>query len=291
MSEQPFVNRRGRPIFQEDLDDLSIDGEKISPDPPVAVKQQKKPKKQRPSMTKRRKFVVVALVVAVLLSPLVVGEVVRLSYDNSVTGAKENIQRLTQSTVLPLQKKTNATAAQVQHVAEQLGVIRDGLCPGGAVDNVAGLYSRAKEALRQCTSYRVKVASLALSVKELGEQAGYLETIAPLMSSVTVVADDQYAVLSAQAENWKTLFDKLSAVTPPTSLRTAHERLVEYAKQVSSQWTALDGASHAQDMTAFKEAENNLGESYAAVRAVADDVNQAVATTQKHASDTAKQLN
>ena len=273
--EEKFTNRHGHTIsaLQAAADALPEPEHKLS----VATQplRRKRRKFHLSSVQKRILFIVLAVI---LIVPFLVGEYVRSAYTGDVSSAKSNISKLFASTLT--QQKNPVTSKSLTDVDNQLSAIRDGLCPGELLDNLAKLYPTAQQAYDGCAAYRSNVAALEGLVSSAAAQTAYLEQLQPLLTSVSKPLEDQFAVLSAQQENWQDFVDGLKRLSVPFTFNAAHAGLVKEAEAVRDQWIALVQASNAQESAAFRTARTKLTESYAAFRAQTSQFSSAVAASQ-----------
>jgi hypothetical protein len=219
---------------------------------------------------------VIALVA--LLTPMVVGEYVRMTYSRNIDSAKGNVSRLLDGTVSKQSAVDNSSSLSA--AAMQLSTIRDSLCPGDFLDNLAKLYPRAKEAYDECAVYKSSVSSLTDLVSVSAQQMAYLEQLQPLLIGVSKPLEDQFAVLSAQQENWLGLVDGLNRLTVPSAFSSAHAALVKEASGIREQWVALVQASNVQDSGAFRAARTKLTDNFTAFHAASSNFSAAVTRSQ-----------
>lgn len=273
--EEKFTNRHGHTIsaFKETANDLPEPDYKTATPTPV---------KRR----KRRSFhlsplgwkIVVISIAVIVLVPVLVGEIARGAYSSNVSSAKNSISKLFDSVLA--QQKSGVTSKTLTDTESQLASIRDGLCPGGFLDNIAKLYPRAQKAYDDCAAYKSSVATLTDLVGSAADQMTYLEQLQPLLSVVSKPLEDQFAVLSSQQENWQSFVDGLKQLSVPAAFSSAHAGLVTQASAIRDQWIALVQATNNYDSAAFRAAEAKLTESSTAFRAQTTGFSEAVATTQ-----------
>lgn len=277
--DEKFTNRHGHTItaVQEAVSAL--------PEPEYKTKTaEPRARRKRPHvrLTKTHWGIIGSIVAVLIIIPLLVGEYVGAAYGRNVDDAKRNVRSVF-STVLA-QQKTAHTSRSLTDAANQLSSIRDGLCPGGFLDNLAKLYPRAQQAYDACASYRSTVTALVDQVTIASSQMAYLENLQPLLDGVAKPLEDQFAVLSAQQENWQTFVDSLGAISAPLSFAPAHANLLKEATNVRDQWIALVQATNAQNSAEFRAARTKLTESFAAFRAQATVFSDAVHATQVNLS-------
>jgi hypothetical protein len=265
MSDEQFTNRHGHTIsaLQEAVNDLPEP--EYRADVPVRPAKRRKRRAFRPTPLQIR--IVLILLAIIILTPILVGEYVRGSYDNNVGVAKDGIKNLFAS-VLTQQNKS-VTSKTLLDVNVRLSVIKDGLCPGGFLDNLAKLYPRAQQSYDNCATYRSTVAALQDSVSVAAAQMAYLEQLQPLLTSVSQPLEDPFAVLSSQQENCQAFVAKLNRLPVPASFAIAHTGLTTQASAIHDQWIALVQASNVFDSTAFNAARTKLTDSFTAFRATA----------------------
>lgn len=273
--EEKFTNRHGHTIsaFKEAAAVLP------EPDYKTTVPTPVKRRKRRSFRLSNFQWKIVTIVVAVIvLVPVLVGEYVRGTYGGNINGAKSSVSKLFDSVLA--QQKSGVTSKMLTDTENQLATIRDDLCPGGFLDNLAKLYPRAQTAYNDCAAYRSGVAALTDQVGTAAEQMMYLEQLQPLLGAVSKPLEEQFAVLSSQQENWQSFVDGLRQLSVPLTFSSAHAGLVAQAVSIRDQWIALVQASNAYDSAAFRTAKAKLTESYAAFRAQATSFSDAIASTQ-----------
>jgi hypothetical protein len=226
--------------------------------------------------------IVAIVVLVVVLAPVLVGEYVRATYGKNIDDARGSVNRV--FVAAKSQQKSAMTSKTLIDIGSQLSSIRDGLCPGGFLDNLAKLYPRAQSTYNDCASYRSSVTALADQVTVASGQMAYLESLQPLLEGVSRPLEDQFAVLSAQQENWQTFVDGINKLLVPLSLSSAHASLLKEATNVRDQWIALVQASNTQNSAAFTEARTKLTESFAAFRAQTVSFSSAINSSQTNLS-------
>jgi len=281
--KQGFVSRRGHQVGlnQIDMKDIDIDqDEGARPSDQVTPKKpEPQPRHTRGGWT-RKKVIILSIVIALLLVPVLAGELVAAQYRTGVSGAKNDLAKVVSTDVLPAQKKSTVTADQIRSIAGKVNDIVTGMCRGGLVDNIAGLYPRAKSALDDCKTSQSKYAALVSGLYELENQARYLERVEALIKPVATPTTDEYAVIGAQQTAWQTAADGLKKLSPPDSMKATHAELVAHAGAVADNWSKLNTANNSQDGAGFTAAEKALGAEYEAVRATSAKFTTTITSTQ-----------
>lgn len=289
-SEKSFVNRRGRKQgldMTSEVADFELQT-KTSPDKP---KFSLKMPRVRKKLSRRWRVVVVAALIILVITPIVLGEMVRLSYVQSLASAKSSLSELVRSKVTTAQSKDDLSSGDIGEIARELQSIRDSSCSGGLVDNIASVYPRAKSAHDECIALRGVIAGLAAPMQDMYEQLEYLEKLQPITDIVSRDQGDQFAVLSAQQENWKSVADKLKQLSPPTSFRENHESLHKQADQIAELWMKLSKAHDVQDAEAFRATEVDLAKSYEAFRTFSDKFKLDIGKSQSQVSSAYAKVN
>lgn len=294
-----FVNRRGHnsDVSSAELDSLSIDAqpevEPVSEQPKSSKKpkdtkksiEAKKPKTRRHAKwTRKKTFILVAVILVLVAIPVIVGEVLRAQYLASTSAAESSLKSIVTNDVLPLQKKSDITSKQVSAVTDKLEEVRDSMCPGGLLDNMASLYPRSHEAHEECIAERGKIASLVTQMRDMVGMLAYIESINAALAPVSGQTTDAFAVIATQQSNWQQVDEKLEKLSAPTPLKTANDQLVTAVKSITDGWSKLNVANNAQNAADFQAAEKQLSDGYASVRASKDVF--AVAITDKQATIT-----
>lgn len=285
-----FISRRGRQVgvHEVDLKGIDIDtddGNNASAMTPRTssrpVKKQKPQQPKAPRSISRKKVIVTAVVVALILAlPLVAAELVVAQYRSGVTSAKADLQELASQTVLPLQKKTTVSADQLRGVATHVNDIVGRMCRGGMLDNAAGLYPRARTALSDCKEAQRSYAALTSQLYGLEAQARYLERLGVHLKPVTTPITDEYAVIGAQQAAWLAAAESIKKLSPPDSMKSAHADLLTHVSAIAEGWSKLNAANDAQDAVAFTDAEKLLSTEYEAVRSSSTQLLSVVSDTQ-----------
>ena len=287
-SQEFFVSRRGRQVgvHEVDLKGIDIDSDNASGATVERSRRATRPEKssQQPKPTRsisRKKVIVTVVVVAILLAlPLIAAELVVAQYRSGVTNAKTDLQEYVSQTVLPLQKKTTASADQLRGVATQVNDIVGRMCRGGMLDNAAGLYPRARSALDDCKEAQRTYAALTAQLYGLEAQARYLEQLGAHLKPVTTPITDEYAVIGAQQTAWLAAAESIKKLSPPDSMKSAHADLATHVSAIADGWSKLNAANDAQDSVAFTDAEKLLSTEYEAVRGSSAQLLGVVSDTQ-----------
>lgn len=297
-----FVNRRGHnaDVSDKELDTLSIDEQpgvesQEEKKPIKAIKepnrQLKKPKVRRHAKwTRKKTFILIGFILLVIAIPVVIGEFLRVQYLASASAAENSLKLIVTNDVLPLQKKTDITSKQVLSVTDKLEEVRDGMCPGGLLDNMASLYPRSHKAHEECIAERGKIASLATQMRDMAGMLAYIESVNAALAPVSSSSTDAFAVIATQQSNWQQVNEKLQKLDAPTALKAANEQLVTAVKSITDGWSRLNVANNAQNAADFQAAEKQLRDGYAAVRTSKDAFQAAIATKQDAISSTSQNL-
>lgn len=271
--EEFFVNRHGKKVSGDGavLEETPSPEKVVTPTrPPVVEPIVTKPKKIKKvrgkKQTKKITLILFAVLVALALTPLLGGEAVRARYLASSDGAKNELFDYATKTIVPQQKK-QVSLKQLSEAATRVEQIRDNACDGGFTDNLALLYPRAKEAFDKCIGQKQKIAAVAANLRDLESQVRYLDSLAPILDPIAKPAGEEFAIISAQHDNWKAFHEALGKLSPSASQRTAHDDLKAKTKVIVDTWSALNSANNAQDAAAFSDAEKKLSENYEAFRA------------------------
>lgn len=272
--EEKFTNRHGHTVaaVKEAVSTL--------PEPEHVANPKPIRRRKKRVFRFRRIHVYILLILAaiIILVPVAVGEYVKGAYDSNVSDAKHKVAQLFYSVTLA--QKNQTTSKTLAFAASQLDTIRDNLCPGGFLDNLAKLYPRAQEAYDNCATYRASVSALDDLVSNASEQMAYLEQLQPLLQAVSKPLEDQFAVLTSQQENWQTFVNGLKQLSVPISFNSAHANLLKQASAVQEQWIALVQASNTYDSGAFREARTKLTGSYTAFQVASGEFTNVINSTQ-----------
>lgn len=289
-----FVNRRGHnsDVSSDELDSLSIDAQPEVEPASEQPKSSKKPKDTKKSAgakrpktrrhakwTRKKTFILAAVILVLVAIPVITGEVLRVQYLASASVAESSLKTIVTNDVLPLQKKSDITAKQVSAVTDKLEEVRDSMCPGGLLDNIAMIYPRSQEAHRDCIAERGRIASLVTQMHDMVNILAYIESINAALAPVSAASTDAFAVIATQQSSWQQVSESLQKLNAPTPLKTANDQLVTAVKSITDGWSKLNVANNAQNAADFQAAEKQLSDGYVAVRASKDVF--AVAITDK----------
>lgn len=287
-----FVSRRGRQVGMHEVDMNGIDIESTTDTPKPAKKEAKttftpdpkqgvtKPKRARTPWSKRKKLIVMSVILAVLLIPLVIAELVTAQYSNATSNAKNDMSKLVSATVLPVQKKSSMTADDIRDISGKVNGIAANMCRGGLIDNIAKLYPRAKSAHDSCKETQNKYVTLTTSLYNLETQARYLDKVGTVIKPVSTPITDEYAVIGAQQAAWATAAEDLSKINPPSEFKSVHSELAAHVSAVADNWSKLNTANNGQDGASFEGAEKALTVEYEAIRSTSGEFVSILSSTQ-----------
>lgn len=290
--EQPtfFVSRRGRQVgvHQVDLTNLDIESNDSADLTKKEIKSDKTPDKKRTIMKQpkqpfswsKKKTIVLVSVLAILALPVVAAELVAAQYREGSSSAKRDLDNIVKSTVLPAQKKSAIDNDQIGAMAGQINGIVAKMCRGGLLDNAAGLYPRAADALADCKADQALYAALTNELYNLEKIARYLEAMDVTMKPVATPITDEYAVIGSQQTQWLTADESLKKLSVPDAMRSAHASLSSHVSAVATAWSALNTANNEQDAAGFTEAEKKLASEYEAIRAVSGEFTEVLGKSQ-----------
>lgn len=276
MSEEEFINRRGHAVSEvkaavETLPEPDIK----QPAKPTVTR--RKRKRLRLSAT-QKKYIFIALAVLVAV-PFLVGEYAHMTYEGEVSQAKKEISALFSSVKT---EQTKAMSSKTLTDADKkLGEIRDKLCAGGMLDNIAGLYPRSKTAFEACNTYRSGIATLEDNVNVAAAQMTYLERLQTILSGVTEPLKDQFAVFASQQELWQTCVTSLEQMTVPKTFTDAHKAMLEQATTIRGQWITITQAANVTDAAKFNTARAKLTTAYAAFRDSSNGFSASISANQQ----------
>lgn len=286
-----FINRHGKKMTLDGTPvDLPVIDEPVASLPSQTTIKPKKVKKVRNKKPIKKVLAIILIFLGVLvLIPVVTGELVRARYAASHDGARKELLEFAAETVVPQQKK-QMKLVQLSEAANKVEQIRDDACEGGLLDNMATLYPRAKAAHGQCIALKQKIAAIALGLRDMENQVRYLEALAPALEPVAKGTTEEFAIISAQHENWRALTEALAKLSPAASQRAAHEQLKLQSQAIVDAWSALNTANNSQDAAAFAAAEKKLGEAYEAFRSSSSALAKVMNDTQTNLTASYKTL-
>lgn len=254
-----FTNRRGRSVSTQ-IDEIHIghNDNVIAPDVP---KKTEKPRRRRKRPLPKIFWQVLALLIGLGVAvPIVVGESVRATYEREVSVVKKELTDIFND-IVERQKKP-VSSETLKASTEKLVKLRDKLCVGGFLDNIAMNYPRSKESYEACSAYRSKIATLAEMVTQATEQMKYLEQLSTILSNITKPLEDQFAVLSAQQENWKAFTSNLEQMTVPATFKNSHAQLIGASNSIRDQWTDLVVAADSLDSAKYSATRSKIASAY-----------------------------
>jgi len=268
-----FVNRHGHQTDFEsvDLTDVAIDAEPTTTEPSNEMKKGDKRlaklrRRRHLKWSRKKTLIVVAIAAILIIVPVVTGEILRVQYLASADSGKSALKAIVTNDVMPLQKKSDLTSKQLSGVTDKLEQARDGMCPGGFLDNLAMIYPRSKSAHETCINERGKIASLVTQLRAMEKILAHIESVNVALAPVTAPTTDAFAVIATQQSNWQSVSENIQKLTPPTELKLAHDQLVAAVKAVTDGWSKLNVANNEQNAANFQAAEKQLTDGYAAVR-------------------------
>lgn len=288
MSVESYRNRRGRQLHMsdEELSSLHIDDEsaRSSSTTPLI-------KRRRSS---QRRWRVPALITAVVITILAIGyvlggEYLRMQYEVS-TRVGDVVEEQASQVLQAQRAKTIDTAALFDKPLKELKSLQSTMCPGGFLDNAAMYYVRAAAAREKCLEERGKLNSLIAHINTMRASHEYLIRMKATLKAATGPREGQFAVISAQMDIWKNIHEKLKGLGVPTHLRSAHEKLVNEAKNIHDQWSSLAQANTKKDGEGFKATQKKLGAAYLALNDVAQIIERESAQIQYDLSDSYQAL-
>lgn len=288
---QFFVSRRGRHVGLHEVDLQGIDVEHDEPSAGQSATEKPKPRHTEKAVeqparartrvwTRKKATILLTVVAALIAAPVVAAELVAIQYREGVDSAKRELDSTVQSEVLPMQKQPTVPADKLRAVAGRVDEIAARMCRGGMLDNIAGLYPRAKTAHDDCKAAQRNYTALAKSLFDLESQARYLERLEGLLRPVTTPITDEYAVISAQQTSWRTAADGIKKLSPPVTMASAHTELNARTSAIADAWAALATANNSQSATGFTEAEQTLSAQYEALRATSERFTEVINDTQ-----------
>jgi hypothetical protein len=271
--QEVFVSRHGRrtALDNVELGGLNIDDQQSAVTTTVEI--QKNPKFKpirdfhmpRPQMSKKKVAVISLVLLAIILLPLAMLELIGLQYHQGAVALKNDIDRIAKQTALPLQKKA-VTADALGKPLTELRSSANGACRGGLFDNIAALYPRSKAEFDQCNVAKSKTNAIILQLATLQNVQRYEESADAILKPALAASDSPYAVFPDQVAAWQTVVGKLKKLDAPNELKTFHSSLVQVSQDIAAQWTALNTANNAQDQASFDEAQTKLGSFYESLR-------------------------
>lgn len=279
-----FVSRRGRQvgINQVDLKGIDVDDDPSTKSPAQAApkKQAPKSKRTRGGLTRRKKGIFAVIILTILLVPFVTGELVAAQYRAGIPAAKSTLESIVSKSVLPAQKKPSLTADSLRGIANEVDEIVGGMCRGGLLDNMASLYPRASNALKDCKDNQAEYASLVSALRQFEKETRYLERVDTVMKPAATPITDEFAVIAAQQTAWQEASEALNKLSPSGEMQAAHLAISANVKAIAENWSKLNQATSAQDAAAFMEAEKVLASEYEALRSASAGFNQVLQAAQ-----------
>jgi len=277
-----FVNRHGH---RTDLNRVDLSDVSVERDGPVHSEYElKDPIPKRPkrifTWTKRHTLITAIVVAVVVVVPVLTGEIFAATYQAGANGVHDRLQKLVQDKVLPSQKQTTIKASTVGDIAASVEDLRSSTCSGGLSDNLAELYPRSNNALKNCLQKTEQLSKLSSGLRKLESEARYIESILAATKTVTAPSSEPYAVISAQQSNWQSARDAVNKIHPPNEWQKQHSDLKKWVTIVADGWSVLNTASNAQDKAGFEAAEKALNEGYENIRTTISGLQTALHETQ-----------
>lgn len=286
MSREKFVNRHGHRMRVDVNPGAAITEQK--PPKVTAVKKQGQPRSAhtlpRLRISNRVILPFVMLVIVGVITMIVTADSVKRGYERQTAVMKRSvIDRGKQS-------------ASSETVAEEIiNDLRGSLhaptsCLSSGLD-VVSWYGPARNARETCQTTAATYQKLQRSIEDMLAAAEYLKHISTLFSdAVSAPSSGGFGGINEYSDAWDDAVTGLGAVTPPESLRLAHQSLTSKATAVRDAWAALRDANSSQDAGAFRAAETRLNEQYTAFRGTADGIQRIISSLQSSVLLYTKQL-
>lgn len=302
-----FVNRRGHKqhdISADELSNLSIDDQPSAQPDHIVIGQttpshrqtddnhpsSSRPRTRRSPKWNRKKSVVVTLIiVGIIVIPIGIGEALRIQYTASASAARQALRSLVASDVLPLQHKMTITAAELSTITLKLQTIRNDMCPGAIIDNMASLYPPARAAYDRCIAQRSALNQIITAQQRLTSSVTYIEKMTSILKRVVTPTTDSFAVITNQQSDWQAVSDQLTSLSPPLELKTGHLALIDGVSKVRDGWSKLNIANTEQNAQAFTAAEQQLSDGYSDVRKSETIFNEAITKEQVAMTEASKE--
>ncbi|HEX8390606.1 MAG TPA: hypothetical protein VF597_04255 [Candidatus Saccharimonadales bacterium] len=255
-SIKPRANKKPQFVPVGTTIDLTLN-ETAAPKRPYAV--------DRTWFTRPRIIKIALVVLAVVMVPIIVGEVVAAQYTQAIRTAQRELVVVANESKL-VQKKPTVSADQVRQQANKVDGIATRMCRGGFMDNMASLYPRAARAHRDCVAGRSGYAALASGLYGLETETRYLERLQAVLQPAVALSSGNEAVIEAQLKAWQDSADKVKKVSPPEKMKPAHEQLAIKVAAIVDGWSQLKTANDSQDLAKYTEVKVSLEANYAGVR-------------------------
>ena len=307
--QEVFVSRRGRKTKLDDIDLGSVNIDEQQPlketektAPVKAAKPMKKPSREprqpvftMPKVTRpevgRRTWIMTLIVLSVILfAPILLLEGIALQYRSGADALRNDVKAIAKNTALPEQKKVALSDDAIAKTLNALNASRDNSCKGGFLDNLAELYPRSNDALRQCATLNGQVSALINSLSVLKNMQSYSKSTEAALRPALAASDSPYAVIPDQLTSWQTAEGKLKAINPPSQLASFHTSLKQVVSDIAAQWSALNNANNGQDTASFKDAEGKLSSFYESLRELSPTLTEAQQKAQTDVSSAAARI-
>lgn len=290
MSEQTFRNRRGNKVSISDAV-AEIESEKVTPPTAKAKPNKEQPAKKNPSprtnnkksprprrallrIPKKVAILIAAIVFLLALVGLLVVDGAKREYESQTAAMRRNVTDITTS---PSSRETPAVAV-TEHLLESLDRSAD--CK--ATLDVTQWYAPAARAQETCQTVAENYEQLRQNVQTMRILAVYASEIeksldAPLQNPNS----GTFASIVEYTDRWEAVVEKLEDVTPPDAMKGAHTKLVERVGDVRDNWQSLRTANAEQERASFEQAEEQLTDSYVALRSSHQDIVRALTEHQR----------
>lgn len=281
MSEFEFRNRHGRVVSAEMTEEVE------APQPEaVAIP---KVRRQRKKIRIRKKYLGIGFIVLIVLTliPLAIGEYSRVSYTKEVSEAKRSVS---ESLNKAASYNTSVRSENLKASVSELVAVRDNMCEGGFLDNIASYYPRSKQALADCSEFRSHVTSTSEAVTGAAAQLEYLEQLQFVLEPALKPLEDRFAVLASQSENWQNIVTSLEKLTPPSSFYASHNELLTNSKAIRDNWIEIVAAANTYDSAGFTSSRAKFEQNYQKFRQTADLFISNISMSQKNVVDSVKSL-
>ncbi len=277
MSE--YINRHGKKIRVNDDEVLAIDtSTPVIPDADK-VKRRILPRLRvlnlpRPHLSRRTVIFGGIVILGVAVAVLVTADSVKRDYERQAAAMRRTV---TDRSKQSLSAETSAANA-IKSLRGAL--LASTSCKVSGID-VVSWYGPAKVAREDCQKTADNYRKLQLALDDMSVMTAYLETMSSALSpSVTIPAEQGFAVISEYAQNWNASIGSLEQIKPPPALNRQHQTLLAKASTLREAWDALVSANNARTIEGFKAAEAKLTESYTDFRTAADGIVVIIQSTQ-----------
>lgn len=277
MSEDKFTNRHGHRVNVEKTDNAEVSKKML----PTAgntsqAAAQAHAKRRFLRIRLSKKLVIPLLVVAGIgiLAMFVTADSVKRDYERQTAAMRHTVAERGK------QAMSSETAAASAATDLRHALSASTSCKTTGPD-VVSWYGPAKQAREECQTTAEHYKKLQNAVDDMTAVAGYLQSANGLLNNAIAAPNDGgFAIIGDYADSWNQAVDGLQKLSPPESLKSSHQVLMQKSTAVRDAWNNVRDTYGAQKTDEFTASETKLSEAYADFRTSADPIHAVINSLQ-----------